>query len=268
MQIASMPGSAESKPQVSGTGIASETNGPAVVEHESFAAAASYTKKKKNSILPWILAGAGVAAFAVVLLFVVFKSNKEELREEFDSVVSTKWLPRHESYWNVAGGFYSCSALKASKSYWEYSIYDKAWSKPNYTVTIKMRRSSDFHGFGINLTTTNDPSATHGYQLYFLGDTRFLIKAMNGSDMTALDNKYTVIQDWLSNNAILTPVSAWNVFKIIKAGTNYSIYANDTLLVSFDNETYDPRYVGLFAYANTLNVAPKMDLDYVYVEMN
>jgi hypothetical protein len=200
---------------------------------------------KKHSILPKILIAVGVLGVAAAVYFLVIKKKTEELHDEFNSSDSL-WLPRHANYWTLGGGLLKCQAPAGAAHFWEWNIYNKAWSKPDMTVTARLRHVSNYDSVGINLTTGGTPGSFSGYQFQFWPDGRYMIRTLDGYNMETLDSKATMIKDWTGNSAI-KGLGEWNTFKIVRSGTTYTLYANDVSLFSFTNATYDPRYVSLDA---------------------
>ncbi|MCX6554401.1 MAG: hypothetical protein NTZ12_05210 [Candidatus Aminicenantes bacterium] len=229
---------------------------------------------KKKSILPLILIGVGVLAAAAALYFLVLKKDSEKIHDDFDSAADALWLPRTASAWTVAGGYYVCQKAHGSAApdtWWEWSLYNRAWTKANYTVTVRMRITGNVGPFGLLLTTDSSMQAANGYQFMFYGDGNFFIRKVQGwnysqSTVVSYDWITTSPSHWEVSPAILTGLGTWNTYKIVKAGGDYKLYANDTLVYSFTDATYDPRLVAIAVH--TMDQAMHLEVDSFYVDMN
>jgi hypothetical protein len=228
---------------------------------------------KKKSILPLILIGVGVLAAAAAVYFLVIKKDSEKIHDDFKSAADSLWLPRTSSAWTVAGGYYVCQKAHGSTpdTWWEWSLYNRAWTKANYTVTVRMRISDHVGPFGLLLTTDSSMQAANGYQFMFYGDGNYFIRKVQGwnySQSTAASYDWITISasHWVVSPAILTGLGTWNTYKIVKAGGDYQLYANDTLVLSFTDATYDPRLVAIAVH--TMDQAMHLEVDSFYVDMN
>ncbi|HSQ34890.1 MAG TPA: hypothetical protein VLQ89_02755, partial [Candidatus Binatia bacterium] len=92
----------------SGSVMAGEGDGSGMVEKEGAPRAAV---KKKG--FPWLLVLGGAVVVGVAVYFFVLKKDKEELREDFDSALSDKWLTYHSGNWNVSGDTLNVMATAA-----------------------------------------------------------------------------------------------------------------------------------------------------------
>jgi hypothetical protein len=225
---------------------------------------------KKKSILPYILIGVGVLAAAAALYFLVLKGDSEKIHDDFDSAADALWLPRTPSAWTVAGGYYICQKALGggdNTKWWEWSLYNRAWTKANYTVTARMRITDNPGPFGLLLTTDSSMQADNGYQIMFFGDGNYFVRRVQGwnySNSTA--TSFDWIKTWTVSPAILTGLGTWNTYKLVKTGSDYKIYANDTLVYSFNDATYDPRLVAIAVH--TQSQAMHLEVDSFYVDMN
>jgi hypothetical protein len=225
---------------------------------------------KKKSILPLVLIGVGVLAAAAALYFLVLKKDSEKIHDDFDTAADALWLPRTPSAWTVAGGYYICQKSMAgvdNTKFWEWSLYNRAWTKANYTITARMRITDNVGPFGLLLVTDSSLQADNGYQIMFYGDGNYFVRKVQGwnySQSTAAGFEW--IKTWTVSPAILTGLGVWNTYKVVKTGSDYKIYANDTLVYSFNDATYDPRLVAIAVH--TQAQAMHLEVDSFYVDLN
>lgn len=239
-----------------------EGDGSGMVEKESAPRAAV---KKKG--FPWLLVLGGAVVVGAALYFFVLKKDKEELREDFDSALSDKWLTYHSGNWNVGGGTLNVTATAALD--FETAVYDQAWSKTDFTTTVRMKRLVHYGAHGILLSTGSDMGSVNGYFFDLWGDGTYSVYRVNGYQYGPRTSAYssswsTTMKSWTSSGAILSGLDTWNVYKVVRTGNTYSFYANDTLLHTFTDATYDPRYVTV---AMNPFDASGMAVDYVYVDV-
>lgn len=223
---------------------------------------------KKKSILPLILIGVGVLAAAAAVYFLVIKKDKEKVHDNFDSAADPLWLPRTASAWSVAGGYYICQVALGgadNTKWWEWSLYNRSWSKPNYTITTRMRVTDQLGPYGLLLVTDSSMEAVGGYQIMFSGNNYFVRKVDGWNYKNSTAAGYTWIKSWTANPAI-TGLNTWNTIKLVKTGSDYKLYANDTLVYSFIDTTYDPRLVAIAVHTQTQ--AMHLEVDSFYVDMN
>lgn len=225
---------------------------------------------KKKSILPIILIGVGVLAAAAALYFLVLKKDSEKIHDDFDSTADALWLPRTASAWTVAGGYYICQKELGgadNTKWWEWSLYNRSWTKPNYTITARMRITDHMGPFGILLVNNTTMEAVNGYQIMFWGDGNYFVRRVEGWNYkTSTAISITDIKLWTVSPAIMPGLNTWNTYKIVKTGSDYQLYANDTLVFSFNDATYDPRLVAVTVH--TKDHPMHLDIDSFYVDVD
>jgi len=218
--------------------------------------------------LTLILIGVGVLAAPAALYFLVLKKDSEKIHDDFDSAADHLWLPRTPSAWTVAGGYYILEhAISTSNTqWWQWNLYNRSWTKPNYTITTRMRINASTGYFGVLLVNNSSMDAVGGYQFMFNGDGSYFIRKVDGwnySNSTATG--FTYIKNWTVSPAITVGANSWNTYKIVKAGSDYKLYANDTLVFSFNDATYDPRLVAVTGHTQ---LAIHLEIDSFYVDVN
>jgi hypothetical protein len=222
----------------------------------------------KKSTLPMILVGAGVLAVAAAIFFLFIKGGSEKLRDEFASAADKLWQPRTASAWSVAGGYYICQKAfgGAPSAWWEWSLYNRSWAKPDYTVTTRMQITDHLGPFGLLLVDDPGMEAVNGYQIMFYGDGRYSVRKVQGWNYkTSTAVSYAWIREWTSSLAILPGLNTWNTYKLVKTGSDYRVYANDTLVFSFSDLAYDPRLVALAVHTQVS--AMHLEVDSFYVDV-
>jgi hypothetical protein len=109
--------------------------------------------------------------------------------------------------------------------------------------------------------------AVGGYQFMFYGDGNYFIRKVDGwnyKNSTAAGS--TWIKTWTVSTAITPGLNTWNTYKIVKTGSDYQLLANDTAIFSFNDSTYDPRYVAVAVH--TKDQAMHLDVESFYVDVN
>jgi hypothetical protein len=172
----------------------------------------------------------------------------------------------------VAGGYYVCQKALGgpvdNTKWWEWSLYNRSWTKANYTITTRMRVLDQVGPFGLLLVTDSSMQAANGYQIMFRGDGNYFVRKVQGwnySNSTVVSYDWITAQ-WVSSSAILTGLGTWNTYKLVKAGGDYKLYANDTLVYSFTDATYDPRLVAIAVH--TQASAMHLEVDSFYVDLD
>ncbi|HSQ35999.1 MAG TPA: hypothetical protein VLQ89_08410 [Candidatus Binatia bacterium] len=241
-----------------------EGRSPSVFEK----AAANEPAVQKKNVLPLVLIGVGVLAVAAALYFFVFKGDAEKVHDDFDTTADPLWLPRTASAWTVAGGAYVCQKAKgtAPSNWWEWSLYNRSWSKPDYTVIMRARVTANLGPFGLLLVSDPGMEAVNGYQIMFMDDQFFVRKVQGWNYKASTASDYTWIKEWTSSPAILGGVSVWNTFTLVKAGGTYKIYANDILAFTFTDATYDPRLVAVAVH--TQSQAMHLEVDSFHIDLD
>lgn len=192
-------------------------------------------------------------------------NSLEGLYEDFSTTASPSWSTNHAANWSVVSGTYRCSATPVGED-WEYTLFNHAWSSANYTVTVRLKRSLNNGALGVHLGTTTNMGSACGYYFGSINLSSYAICRMNGygySPYHFFTGALTNIKLW-ENNSAINAGEQWNVYKIVRAGSSYSFYINDTALYSFSDSTYDPRYIAIvFA-----PVSPHTQLEVDYVTLN
>jgi hypothetical protein len=183
------------------------------------------------------------------------------IHEDFNVPAASCWTPSTASYWSTSGGVYIYTNTLKN---WDYSYYDHAFSG-DYTVTAKMRRvhGSIDNSIGLFLASSNNMSSNSGYIFQYTAGGGWWSIWMPKTFEPRTDNgTWAWIRGWQKGGPIAKGFGAWNTLKVVKAGSNYSFYINDTHLYSFSNATYDPHYVTLLIAGNNDNTT--MEYDFVY----
>jgi hypothetical protein len=227
---------------------------------------------KKKSILPLVLISIGVLAAAAAVYFLVIKKgkDKENVHDDFTSAADPLWLPRTASAWSVAGGYYICQKASGgadNTKWWEWSLYNRSWSKPNYTITTRMRITDHVGPFGLLLVNDANMEAVNGYQIMFYGNGNYFVRKVEGWNYKASTaTHFDWIKEWTSSPAIMPGLNTWNTYKLVKTGSDYQLFANDTVVFSFNDATYDPRFVAVTVHTQVS--AMHLEVDSFYVDVN
>jgi hypothetical protein len=224
----------------------------------------------KKSILPALLIAAGAITALAAVYFLVIRKNSETLHDDFDGAADPLWRPRTASAWSVTDGRYICRKEAGgadTTKWWEWSLYDRSWSKPAFTITVRMRITDAMGPYGLLLASDPGMEAVNGFQIMFYGDDRFFIRKVDGwnyKDPVSTD--FTWIRNWTPSPAIIPGLNQWNTFTLVRNGFAYKLIVNDTLVLSFVDSGCDPRYVAIAVLAQTF---PKhLEVDRFYVDVN
>jgi hypothetical protein len=181
------------------------------------------------------------------------------IHEDFAIPASSCWTPATASYWSTSAGVYRYAHLL---KLWDYSFYDHSFSG-NYTVTVKMRRTKGGidNSVAIFLASTTNMSSNSGYVFQYANGWWSIWMPKTWNPITD-GGTWSWIRSWMRSTAVAKGFGAWNTLKIVKAGSNYTFYINNSNLYSFSNATYDPHYVTLAFRGN--NDDTGIEYDYVY----
>jgi len=179
-------------------------------------------------------------------------------------VSSTCWTPYIASNWTVAGGLYKASTKVAN---WQYSYYNTVFSSSTYTVQVKMKRvaGSIYSSNSIVLSTATNMNSVNGYLFNYTASGSYSIWKWTGMDMVTGSGAEAGIKTWTSSSRINKNLGAWNIMKIVRAGSNYSFYFNGYLVYSFSNSSFDPRVCVLPFYSG--NVQTEAHYDYAKLDI-
>jgi len=262
--LSGLPADARNRPAGTRVSMAAGDNVPQALEK---AGAQPLPKKKK--ILPVVLVAAGLT-LAIVLAVLLSKKDAaadlDQLHEEFDQAANANWKQRQAANWTVGGGFYQCSVPLGAlaKNYWEWSVYDHAWSKADYTVEARMKVSLPKSGYGLMLSDSADMNLANVYQFLFLGDGRYKVRKIVGYDLYTAHNTgpITNFRDWTLGGAKAVD---WNTIAIAKTGGAYVLSVNGNSLFTFSDTAYDPRYVSIIAYTQYDQV--RLEVDSIHIDL-
>ena len=184
------------------------------------------------------------------------------IREDFEVPPTACWLPYHTSSWDHTGhGEYRYSG---AASRWSTSAYNYAFSG-NYTVIIRMYRKAGstsapnafFLGTGTDMTNAS------GYAFYYYASGFYGVTRTSNFNFITASGSVTTIKAPTASAAIKTGLTNFNVLKVVKSGSQYSFYINNTLLHTFTDSTHAANYVALALYCG--GVSTVMEYEYVYL---
>jgi len=183
------------------------------------------------------------------------------IKEDFNVPASSCWVPNIAANWSTSNGAYKFSARVKN---WTGSYYDNTFNG-NYTVTVKMRRvkGSRFSASAIYIGDSNNLAATSGYVFQYTANGSFGIWMAKNYNIFSGTGGWAWIRYWAGSAAIGKGLGIWNTLKVVKAGSNYTFYINNTMVYSFSNSTYNPKYAALAFYGS--NEDTIMEYDYVYL---
>jgi len=194
--------------------------------------------------------------------------NMLGFKEDFTDNVADFWLPDNSATWNAAGGYLTASKTSERVG---VTIYNFFYSGTSYTVESKMRWS-EFTGSGgssplfIMLGTSNSFTNNSGYAFGYGMDGTVGIYRIDGYNFITPPPGSPTTMYSASSTAVNMGLNNWNTLKVVRSGTSYSLYINNTLLYTMTLSDYNPTYIMLgFGCAS---IKTTCDFDYVYMTVN
>ncbi|TFG77838.1 MAG: PEGA domain-containing protein [Chrysiogenales bacterium] len=187
------------------------------------------------------------------------------LREEFTAPAASCWAPRVPGNWTTSAGVYK---MKTNVSERDFSCYGFAFPV-NFTLEVKLKlvKGNTSHAIAVTLADTSNMTAFSGYAFQFIpsSKTYSVWKYQNKNYISGTSTSNAAIKSWTSNSHV-HGLNQWNTMKIVRAGSSYSLYFDNTLVFSFSDSTYNARYVCLNAYINS--ALTEMQYDYVHLDVS
>jgi hypothetical protein len=189
-------------------------------------------------------------------------------KEDFADNAADFWLPDNATSWNTAGGYLSGSK---TTEWAGGTIYDFIYSETSYTVESRMRWS-EFSGSStsaplfIMLGTWKSFTGNSGYLIGYTMDGKVSIYALANFSLVEPPVEPPTPLYSASCAAVNTGVGNWNTLKVVRNGSTYTIYINDTMVYAFVDSTYNPRCLVLGFIGSGAKTS--CDFDYVYMTVN
>jgi hypothetical protein len=189
-------------------------------------------------------------------------------KEDFADNVANFWLPDNSATWTAASGYLTGSITGGRVS---VNLYNFSYSGTSYTIESKMRWR-EFNGSGgsspifIMLGTSNSFTNNSGYAMgYGLDGTVGIYRIDGYNFITPPPGSPTTLWS-ASSTAVNLGLNNWNTLKIVRSGTSYSLYINNTLLRTMTLSDYNPTYIMIgFGCAS---IKTTCDFDYMYMTVN
>jgi flagellar basal body-associated protein FliL len=182
---------------------------------------------------------------------------KAGIFEDFEISASACWLPRNASSWSVSDG--QLKMVDSTTKGYEFNVYNYSFPA-DFTIIVKQKVELGNNSYlGVTLSTDTDMTNSKGYEFDFSTKNNYYIYKNNGYNFVNNNGPYSGIK-YGKSSALNAGIGVWNIIKIVKAGSNYSFYANDTFVFSFVDAGWDPRYISL---DNSCNVGMKINYDSV-----
>ncbi|HUU05734.1 MAG TPA: PEGA domain-containing protein [Patescibacteria group bacterium] len=181
------------------------------------------------------------------------------IREDFGIPASTCWSPYYTTGWSIFAGSYRYTGAPSGGS---PNVFLHSFSG-DYTVSSEMNRKKG--GTGANaifLGTSSSKTSAYGYFFAYYRTGLYQIFRFHPFNFVSWTGTYTLIKSSTSS-AIQAGLDRWNTLKIVKVGSNYTFYINNTNLHSFTDSTYNPTYLSLVFHGGGLTTETRTD--YVYL---
>jgi hypothetical protein len=187
------------------------------------------------------------------------------IKEDFNVPASSCWMPNNASSWSVTGG-YGEYKYYGSAIYYATNLYNYSFDG-NYTLIIRVKKilGSASMAIGVFLTSGTNYSSANGYNFMWNTSGQYGIYRMDGYNLVGGGGGYTFIKNWTSTSVITAGLNKWNWIKIVKVGSSYSYYINNTLLFSFTDGTYASNYIGMGPFCS--GTTTHMEYEYVYLNL-
>ncbi|MCX6555096.1 MAG: PEGA domain-containing protein, partial [Candidatus Aminicenantes bacterium] len=189
-------------------------------------------------------------------------------KEDFTDNVADFWLPDSTTTWSTAGGYYSGSNTTDRAN---ASIYDFFYLATSYTVESRMRWS-EFNGSNSNapifimLGTSKSFTSNSGFVLGYTKDGTVSVYQLDNFNFIIPPSGPPTTMYSASSTVVNTGINNWNTIKVVRVGSNYAFYINDTMVYAFVNTIYNPYYV-LVGFVGS-GMKTTCDFDYVYMTVN
>lgn len=192
------------------------------------------------------------------------KGLREYFNTDATSSILWKWNPYSSGNWSVTGGKYQAYA---AVSRWNYSVYNYNWASTKYTVTVRMARAvgSTTSSNSVILASTSSPTYVNGYLFNYTASGWISAWEYSGVNLQTGSGSGTAKKNWTASSAVNTGLGTYNTLKIVRNGSNYTYYLNNTVVASFSDSTYDPKYIIILGYCG--GSMTQLNFDYALVDI-
>ena len=182
------------------------------------------------------------------------------IKEEFLIPASSCWHPYAPSNWTSLLELYRYigSVSKWEKNYYGYSF------NGDYTVSVHMNRKKgrDWGSNSVFLATGSSMTSANGYSFQYQCTGSYSIyRITNFNLVTNVGPVPVALKNWTNTSAIHTGLNQFNILKVVKTGTSYAFYINNTLLTTVTDGTFTPTYLSLLFYVDGVQT----EIQYNYV---
>ncbi len=181
---------------------------------------------------------------------------KPGIAEDFGIPASSCWSPYYSGNWSTIGGHYRFQGSPAGGS---PNVYLHSFSG-DYKVTAEMNRiQGSTLANAIFLGTNSSQTSAYGYYFAYYHDGHYGIWRFHPYNFITWSGTYTQIK-YGTSGAIHAGLNQWNSLKIVKTGSNYTCYINNTVVHSFTDATYNPTYLLLTFGCGGVSTETRTDL--------
>ena len=169
------------------------------------------------------------------------------IMEYFVIPASSCWLPYNPSNWTTPLENYRYIGSAAN---WDTNVYNYSFSG-DYSVIIQMDRvSGQLWGSNtIFLATGTNMTNASGYLFQYHCDGRYSVyRAANWNFISSSGSSITALRPYTNTPAVVQGLNKFNFMKVVKSGSNYAFYINNTLVTSISDATYTPTYLALIFF--------------------
>ncbi len=203
-----------------------------------------------------------VVSVAVGQTKIVNRTLVPGIWEEFLIPASPCWHPYNPGYWTSLLELYR---YIGGATNWDTNAYGSLFSG-DYSVSVHMNRKKGAitSSNSIFLGTGTDMTNASGYAFQYTCDGRISVyRFTNYNFINASGPLPTALRSWINTPAIAQGLNHFNVMKVVKLGSNYGFYINNTILFSFTDATYNPGYLALLFHVGGIHT----EIQYNYVTL-
>lgn len=192
---------------------------------------------------------------------------KEGFLETFDSGLTQTWHPHTPSAWSVISGVYKKSSA-SSDTPWEWNWCEFKFSKAQFTTETRVRQMGNNTNKGITLFLYGEGGLGYyfsGYEFYYNPNGAVIARRVENIDRRGIPPGGNNFVHFSSSNhpAVAHSLGSWNTLKVNRYDDNYIFAINNTIVCSFNDSTFDVRYMCFVIQdINDMNNTP-IEIDWV-----
>ena len=180
--------------------------------------------------------------------------------ESFSVPAASCWKPHTPSEWTVSDGAYRfTSSLKVLN----YNRFNYSFGQSSMTAEVRMKRvlGSTLADNAVALIEKIEGNNAYGYWFSYTASGHYFIVRLNGFDIYHGGGMNYLMLDSGSSSAIVAGLDQWNLVKVVRSGSSYSLYFNGALIKTVSDNKHTPHYLLLGIVTGAQNT--QVQYDYV-----